>query len=174
MNLKTILNSIFVFGIFDKLRFYKNHKQKNIKEKSIKQNTLLKKDFSESPSYTNINYEYKPSSRKPYRRIKTQSQPKNFSIESTREWKCCPKCNKKINVVAKKCPYCDYQIMIQKDNDYEFDTTSSTKYIEKNGFSFNYPEYYDIGAVESKNEIFKTIVGLSKNDDRTCEIYVTE
>ncbi len=86
------------------------------------------------------------------------------------EWKYCPECNAQINKVAKKCPYCNYTFKIEKKIK---KNPITTKFIEKNGFSFNYPDYYDIGDVESGNEVFKTIVALSKND-RECEIYVME
>lgn len=49
----------------------------------------------------------------------------------------------------------------------------NTKHIIKNGLSFNYPEYYDIGSYPSSDEIHKSMVALSKND-RTCELYVME
>ena len=173
MNLKSIISVVSVLGIFDKLRFNKNRKQKNIKEKSIEQkNTILKKDNTNSPSYTNINYEYKPSTRKTPRRTRTQ-QPKNFSLESTMEWKHCPYCDKRINKKAKKCPYCNY--------DFERGTLGAeivcnsitTKTVNKNGLSFECPDYYDIGIYKSEDEIYKSIVALSKND-RECEIYVME
>lgn len=49
----------------------------------------------------------------------------------------------------------------------------NTKHIIKNGLSFNYPEYYDIGSYPDSDEVHKSIVALSKND-RTCELYIME
>lgn len=47
------------------------------------------------------------------------------------------------------------------------------KHINKNGLSFECPDYYDIGNFPSSDEVHKSIVALSK-DSRICEIYVME
>ena len=47
----------------------------------------------------------------------------------------------------------------------------NTRHINKNGLSFDCPEYYDIGSYPSSDESYSSIVALSKND-RTSEIYV--
>ena len=47
----------------------------------------------------------------------------------------------------------------------------NTRHIDKNGFSFDCPDYYDIGKNQSSDENHKSIVALSKQD-RDCEIYV--
>lgn len=49
----------------------------------------------------------------------------------------------------------------------------NTRYIDKNGLSFECPDYYDIGNFPSSSEAHQSVVALSKND-RTCEIYVME
>lgn len=40
----------------------------------------------------------------------TQKNPqsKNFKNESSLKWKKCKKCRHKLNIVAKKCPYCGF------------------------------------------------------------------
>ena len=89
-------------------------------------------------------------------------------------WKYCPQCNRKINDVAKKCPHCNYEIIEEYYPDFKFNTSSiPTKFIKKNGLSFECPEYYNIGEYPSRNEVYKSIVALSKNN-RECEIYVME
>ena len=160
MNFKRINKVLLLLGIFDKIGLKKNSKKMNSKQeynkkKNIKQeNSKPKKSKTESPSYINLNYEYK--SRKQHKL----------------EWKNCPECNKKINKVANKCPYCNY--VFKKDTkEFKLKTNPiNTKFAEKDGFSFNYPDYYDIGIFET-NEVFKTLVGLSKKDEE-CEIYVME
>lgn len=48
----------------------------------------------------------------------------------------------------------------------------NTRHINKNGLSFDCPDYYDIGKYPSSDEAHKSMVALSKRD-RKCEIYVT-
>ena len=47
----------------------------------------------------------------------------------------------------------------------------NTRHINKNGLSFDCPDYYDIGSYPSSDESYSSIVALSKND-RQSEIYV--
>ena len=48
----------------------------------------------------------------------------------------------------------------------------NTRHIEKNGLSFECPDYYDIGKYPSSDEAHKSMVALSKHD-RKCELYIT-
>lgn len=48
----------------------------------------------------------------------------------------------------------------------------SKRHIEKNGLSFDCPDYYDIGNYPSSDKAHKSMVALSKHN-RECEIYVT-
>ena len=47
----------------------------------------------------------------------------------------------------------------------------NTRHIDKNGLSFDCPDYYDIGKYPSSDKVYKSIVALSKND-RKCELYI--
>lgn len=126
------------------------------------------------------------------------------------KWKNCPNCNHRINEVAKKCPYCNYEYPGYSSSNFKYTSHNKSKYcpecghrlngsaincgfcgysfnnrtapggtrmntrhINKNGLSFDCPDYYDIGSYPSSDEFHKSIVALSKND-RTCEIYVME
>lgn len=48
----------------------------------------------------------------------------------------------------------------------------NTRHIEKNGLSFECPDYYDIGKYPSSDGAHKSMVALSKHD-RKCELYIT-
>lgn len=48
----------------------------------------------------------------------------------------------------------------------------NTRHIDKNGLSFDCPDYYDIGKYPSSDKAHKSMVALSKHD-RRCEIYIT-
>ena len=69
---------------------------------------MLSADNSENPKdSTKVKYQpYKPNSKYKY---KQRKQPKNFSNESTIQWKYCDKCGHRLNRVTKKCPYCGYE-----------------------------------------------------------------
>lgn len=82
-------------------------------------------------------------------------------------WKNCPWCTHRLNETALKCPICGYDFV--KSNN----MNRNTRKINKNGLSFECPDYYDIGNFSSSDEVHKSIVALSKND-RACELYVME
>lgn len=65
------------------------------------------------------------------------------------------------------CPFCGYDFI--KSNI----KNQNTRKIQKNGLSFECPDYYDVGDFHSEDEAHKSIVALSKND-RTCELYIME
>ena len=46
-----------------------------------------------------------------------------------------------------------------------------TRHVKYNDLSFECPDYYDIGNFPSSDEVYKSIVALSKTN-RECEIYV--
>ena len=48
---------------------------------------------------------------------------------------------------------------------------ANTRHVNKNGLSFECPDYYEIGKYPNSDESYKAIVALSKHD-RECEIYV--
>ena len=48
---------------------------------------------------------------------------------------------------------------------------ANTRHVNKNGLSFECPDYYETGKYPSSDESYKSIVALSKKD-RECEIYV--
>lgn len=98
----------------------------------------------------------------------------NDYIERDIDFKICPSCNHQLNEVAKKCPYCDYDFEENDFSDFEFDIESiTTKSVKNNGLSFECPDYYDIGNFKSRDEVYKSIVVLSKNDGE-CELFVME
>lgn len=48
------------------------------------------------------------------------------------KWKACPKCKKQINIVAKKCPYCNYTFKIDNTNKVHKETSNLTnKFVNK-------------------------------------------
>jgi len=96
----------------------------------------------------------------------------------------CPDCGRKLSESAKKCSFCGYDFSpkaerelsekkLNEIKDLIKNSTSNTKHIKKNGLSFDYPKYYDIGSYQDSDEFHKSIVALSKSD-RACEIYVME
>ena len=131
-----------------------------------------------------------------------------FNKTSGIKWKNCPNCNHRINEVAKKCPYCNYEYPGYSSSNFSYTSYNKSKYcpecghklngsaincgfcgysfsngkvtggnkmntrhINKNGLSFDCPDYYDIGSYPSSDESYSSIVALSKND-RQSEIYV--
>ncbi|WP_296853397.1 zinc ribbon domain-containing protein [uncultured Methanobrevibacter sp.] len=93
---------------------------------------------------------------------------KNYSqiIYSPDGSKICPNCGEYLRQTAINCGYCGHSFTSGNKR-------ITTNHINKNGLSFDYPEYYDIGKYPSSDEAHKSIVALSKND-RVCEIYVLE
>ena len=80
----------------------------------------------------------------------------------------CPNCGRKVNTSAINCGFCGYSFSSGKSGG---NTMANTRHINKNGLSFDCPEYYDIGSYPSSDEAYSSIVALSKND-RQSEIYV--
>lgn len=80
----------------------------------------------------------------------------------------CPNCGRDINASAINCGFCGYSFSSGTGTGR---IRMNTKHINKNGLSFDCPEYYDIGKYPSSDEAYSSIVALSKND-RTSEIYV--
>ena len=98
----------------------------------------------------------------------------NDHIGRDTDFKMCPSCGHQINDVAKNCPYCNHQFLYDDFSNFEFDTTSiTTKSVKNNGLSFEFPDYYEIGNFKSQDEVYKSIVALSKNDGK-CELFVME
>ena len=81
----------------------------------------------------------------------------------------CPNCGREVNEIAVNCGFCGYSF----NSGTTGGTRMNTRHINKNGLSFDCPDYYDIGSYPSSDEFHKSIVALSKSD-RTCEIYVME
>lgn len=92
--------------------------------------------------------------------------------------KFCPICGTKVEKPTIRCIHCGKSFMNLKNkahNDIQITNKNSyiaTKHIDKNGLSFDYPEYYDIGNYPSSDDNHKSIVALSKRD-RKCELYIT-
>lgn len=85
----------------------------------------------------------------------------------------CPNCQKELEEHIKICPFCDYDLVTKEIGPYGTKNIQNTRLINKNTLSFECPNYYDIGNYPSSDEIYKSIVALSKRD-RKCEIYVME
>ena len=84
--------------------------------------------------------------------------------------KYCPNCGHELNQIAVNCGFCGYSF---NSGTTTGGTRMNTRHINKNGLSFDCPDYYDIGSYPSSDEFHKSIVALSKSD-RTCELYVME
>ena len=82
----------------------------------------------------------------------------------------CPNCGREISEIAVNCGFCGYSF---NSGTATGGNRMNTRHINKNGLSFDCPDYYDIGSYPSSDEFHKSIVALSKND-RTCELYVME
>lgn len=82
----------------------------------------------------------------------------------------CPNCGRKLNASAFNCGFCGYSF---SSGTRSGGNRMNTRHINKNGLSFDCPDYYDIGNYPSSDEFHKSIVALSKSD-RRCEIYVME
>ena len=78
----------------------------------------------------------------------------------------CSECGAKIEASFKFCTNCGASLS-------DREPMSNIKHVNKNGLSFDCPDYYDIGSYPSSDEFHKSIVALSKSD-RTCELYVME
>ena len=87
--------------------------------------------------------------------------------------KYCPNCHKKLDASIMICPFCDYDLITKEIGKYGSKKIENTRLINKNGLSFECPEYYEIGNFPNSDEIHKNIVALSKKD-RTCELYIME
>lgn len=100
--------------------------------------------------------------------------PSNQTVHSNKTYnyyaskKKCPNCGRKINESAINCGFCGYSFSGGAGTE---GIRKNTRHINKNGLSFDCPEYYDIGKYPSSDEAYSSIVALSKND-RTSEIYV--
>ena len=82
----------------------------------------------------------------------------------------CPNCGREISEIAVNCGFCGYSF---NSGTATGGNRMNTRHINKNGLSFDCPDYYDIGSYPSSDEFHKSIVALSKSD-RTCELYVME
>lgn len=80
----------------------------------------------------------------------------------------CPNCGHELNAVAPNCGFCGYSF---SSGTITGGNNMNTRHINKNGLSFDCPDYYDIGSYPSSDEAYSSIVALSKND-RQSEIYV--
>ena len=84
--------------------------------------------------------------------------------------KYCPNCGSDYMKTAVKCNYCGNTKL--EDLKYK-NKKIVTKHINKNGLSFDYPDYYDIGNYPSSDEYHQSIVALSHRE-RACELYIME
>lgn len=87
--------------------------------------------------------------------------------------KYCPNCHEKLDEHIMICPFCDYDLITKEIGKYGTKKIQNTRFINKNGLSFECPNYYEIGIFPNENEIYKSMVALSKND-RNCELYIME
>lgn len=92
----------------------------------------------------------------------------NSSYTSSSGSKYCPECGHRLNESAINCGFCGYSFSSDASVG---NIMTNTRHINKNGLSFDCPEYYDIGSYPSSDEAYSSIVALSKND-RQSEIYV--
>ena len=73
----------------------------------------------------------------------------------------CPNCGREISEIAVNCGFCGYSF---NSGTATGGNRMNTRHINKNGLSFDCPDYYDIGSYPSSDEFHKSIVALSKND----------
>lgn len=97
------------------------------------------------------------------------TKPKS-TINHIKYEKYCPDCGRDFMKTAVKCNYCGNTKL--EDRKYK-NKKIVTKHINKNGLSFDYPDYYDIGNYPSSDEYHQSIVALSHRE-RKCEIYIME